>query len=387
MKKKGFSLVELMVTLVVVAVLIAALVPVITKRLKSKEITVGAFSASGSGGSFNVDCSAFSEKCSLCNDDVCAVCKETCAYNQVLSTTECQCKNCSDLFEDKCQQCTLNACTLCEAGNHISAGSCATCPAGYKCDGISRTQCTTGTYALEGESECKNCTTNCKECDSTTGECLVCEDNYTLTQDKECEVSSCGDLAVEISLSGQDMCVTKYNIGDVSGLNLPTSDLTIVQAGSGSCSPSATNLCCWMGTTTTLCDSNNGGYSGCTRTVCDWRAANKICENLTYLGKKWQLPTSDEWSLIGAQINSLSIGQGSEGLMLCDNNPGYSSALCSSAQRCSGSYNDYCNPYDMWSGTSSGSSMARDYYLSSGSLRSALGFVSDALSVRCISKK
>ena len=37
--KKAFSLVELMVTLVVVAILTAAMAPVITKRLKSKEIT------------------------------------------------------------------------------------------------------------------------------------------------------------------------------------------------------------------------------------------------------------------------------------------------------------------------------------------------------------
>jgi len=165
------------------------------------------------------------------------------------------------------------------------------------------------------------------------------------------------------------------------------SGVTIASAGSDSCTPSESNLCCWMGTTTTDCDSNNGGYSGCTRTVCDWRAAKKICESLNYQGKIWRLPTSGEWSLIGAQLDSISIGQGNEGLMLCDSSADYDSARCEPAERCSGSYNGRCLPYVVWSGASSGSSYAYHYYLSSGFWEGPDSLsVAYAFSVRCISK-
>ena len=179
--------------------------------------------------------------------------------------------------------------------------------------------------------------------------------------------------------------MTKYNIGDKTELPI-SSGVTTVTAGSDSCSPSESNLCCWVGTTSTSCDSNNGGYSGCTRTVCDWRAANKICESLNYQAKTWRLPTSDEWSLIGAQLDSISIGQGSEGLMLCDYSAGYSSARCTSAKRCSGSSFGNCHPYYVWSGTSSGSSNAYSYYLAGGVWFGPYSnSVAYAFSVRCIS--
>jgi len=95
--------------------------------------------------------------------------------------------------------------------------------------------------------------------------------------------------------------------------------------------PSTTKFCCWSGTTSTECNSNNGSYSGCTRTVCDWRAANEYCSKLTYLGKFWRLPTSNEWASIGTKLSNISIEKGTEGIMLCDHRSGYSSARCNGA--------------------------------------------------------
>jgi len=142
-----------------------------------------------------------------------------------------------------------------------------------------------------------------------------------------CNNADCGDLAMCIELSDtKAICMTKYNIGDKTELPI-ASVVTAVAAGSA-CSSSATKYCCWQGITASTCDSLNGGYSGCTRTVCDWRAGNENCSKLTYLGKTWRLPTSEEWLSIKQQISSISIGQGIDGLMLCDYYSGYSSAVC-----------------------------------------------------------
>ena len=66
--KEAFSLVELMVSLVVVSCITAALTPVITKKLKSTSISVTAGS-SNQNLEFKQDCSEdFSADCLLCND-------------------------------------------------------------------------------------------------------------------------------------------------------------------------------------------------------------------------------------------------------------------------------------------------------------------------------
>ena len=108
---------------------------------------------------------------------------------------------------------------------------------------------------------------HCVECKPATGECLLREDGYELTN-RECKEKTCGDLAAKVLLGGTHYCITKYNIGDIAGLDLPASGITVVNAGLG-CNSSETQFCCFSGTTSTKCNSNNGSYSGCGRTVCD----------------------------------------------------------------------------------------------------------------------
>ena len=159
MIKKAFSLVELMVTLIVLSCIIAAMTPTITKKLKSQGITVG----SGGGGKnvsgdfeFSQDCSAFGEDCALCFNNKCSLCSKSCLANEYVDTPTCTCQSC-DKF-DNCLECNVNQCKKCENGYFINGLACEICPVGSFCDGIEKTTCPEGKYTgSEGQTSCTTC--------------------------------------------------------------------------------------------------------------------------------------------------------------------------------------------------------------------------------------
>ena len=136
-----------------------------------------------------------------------------------------------------------------------------------------------------------------------------------------------------------NLCVTRKNMRDSLMLPIPYT-VSVAQAGSEYCY-SQSQKCCWKGETTSKYNSENGGYSGCTRTVCNREAANEICAKFNYAGKTWRLPTPEEaesWS-------EATLGLGQNGLMLCNHGTYSGLAQCSDAQSlCKGSYSDYCMP-------------------------------------------
>jgi len=313
------------------------------------------------------------------------------------------CKDCSTngyyVSDDKtsCNICEAgNYCTSgikaqCEAGKYSSAGasSCTNCSAGsYSSIGASNcTTCSAGTYAdSESSTSCVSCSTktaNCTSCDVATGTCTACANGYVLSNGS-C-VKTCGNLAMEITLNGNKVCMTKYNIGDKTELPI-ASGVTTVTAGSGSCASSSTKYCCWKGTTSNSCDSANGGYSGCTRTVYDWRAANESCNMLTYLGRTWRLPINAEMESLKDKLYEVTINLGLDGLMFCDRHSGYASAVCTDAVLCSGSPQNYCDPYDIWASYAS-STTASHYHFSGGVLGGPRTYsINLALTTRCVSE-
>ena len=84
---KGFSLVELMISLIVISLIMAAFVPVISKKL-----TTGSIFAGSSGGGFGKSCSEIDEDCDLCAGSICLSCKKTCPAGETLNTTSCSCE-------------------------------------------------------------------------------------------------------------------------------------------------------------------------------------------------------------------------------------------------------------------------------------------------------
>ena len=201
--------------------------------------------------------------------------------------------------------------------------------------------------------------------------------------------------------SGKNLCVTKYNVGDTNGPTIASS-VSKITAGSGTCSGTS---CCWQGTTSSTCDTSgsySGGsttYSGCTRTVCTWAAANASCQAWAPTGTKagdWRLPTQTEMAGWKSKIDSessstnyISKYRGSNGLQLCDYySSSYGSPRCYyRSGGCSGSYNDNCNPYYVWSATPNGSDYY-DYYLGSGTFRGPSSYrATYAFSARCVLEK
>ncbi|MBR5305186.1 MAG: hypothetical protein IKU37_10205 [Candidatus Gastranaerophilales bacterium] len=194
---------------------------------------------------------------------------------------------------------------------------------------------------------------------------------------------ACGLAATKITLNGAEYCITKYNIGDHSDLPLPSS-VILVNAGD-TCYAEEDN-CCWSGVTTGVCDTVNGEYGGCNRTVCNWFAANEICSKLTYKGKNWSLMTTEQMTALHDMgANEITKNLGADGLQLCDLSSGYYSAQCAKSYVCIGAYYDECAPSYFWGEESDVSGDAEFMALTSGEFSTpGAGLNFHAMSVRCI---
>ncbi len=150
----GFSLVEIVVALIIFSVITAALAPIITKKLKSNNVTVGSLG----GGSSNTNCDAFGPNCSFCTSDTCVVCGLSCLESQALDIPGCSCKECVELHGDKCLKCGLDKCIKCIGGYYTLDNNCTQCPIGSYCDGTYKKTCKNGEYSdVVGLDECKDC--------------------------------------------------------------------------------------------------------------------------------------------------------------------------------------------------------------------------------------
>ena len=345
--KKGFSLVELLISLIVISCITAAFTPIITKKFSS-----GVFG----GGSYDltVDCAdKFGDFCTLCTSAGCIDCGIPCPDGEYMDTKNCICLPCKDKYGEDCTKCNEKKCLTCPDGEY-----------------------------LDSDDNCQSCSvkfSNCATC--TESECTSCADGYVLTNptsNTPCTSFSCSSPDfIQIG----NLCITKKNMGDGDSLTIP-SGVNVVSTGT-TCSPSASNFCCWQGKTASPCDNENGGaYNGCRRTVCDWYAADYICSNFNAAGKTWRLATSSEMTNWGAN----SIGLGVNGLQLCDRWSGYSSAYCIISYSCPGSSLDWCCPRNVWSGTVDGSSYAYYYDLDSGSWFQGSYYRTYAFSVRCVTE-
>ena len=157
---------------------------------------------------------------------------------------------------------------------------------------------------------------------------------------------------------GKNLCVTKYNVGDTNGPTIASSTTTVT-AGSGSCSA---NECCWRGTTSNGCTASGSwsghstSYSGCTRTVCTWAAANASCQSWAPNGTSagdWRLPTQNEMKGWANNIERVSTYLGSDGLQLCDGGSAYGTVRCNNyPYHCSGADSGHCGPDVVWSSPS-----------------------------------
>ena len=200
---KAFSLMEIVLSLMVVGGIMAAFTPVLTKKLTTtNKINV----------KVTTNCEHISSACALCKKDTCYACTNECKPPEINDTEICRCEDCGI---EACKACaSKNTCAKCAAGYYLNADktctkcaagtyqnlegqlSCIKCPEDYECqavDGSENKPCLAGKGSDEGAATCEFCSAKiheqCKEC-SNTSVCTKCAAGYYITGGK-CQ--KCGE--------------------------------------------------------------------------------------------------------------------------------------------------------------------------------------------------
>jgi len=418
---KAFSLVEMLMALLVASLLLAALAPVMTKRMSGESISV---SGTGAGISPMGDCSWY------VSDD----------STVSLISQENECVIPSNTYS---------------IGILMAAGGGG---GGSAADGVSGSYTHTMTSAGEDDKEEDTRKTETFNFDSSVkkmrltiaggggggGGAAFYASGYDEPKSQEdCKTSTGEYFGVFIKAAhngsydsatntgGKGICVSLYNPGEgrTGSPDFPSSVESRCKAGvnsgnitSGYCknvTACTTNAnCCWTGVTSSSCDTNgaNGNdYNSCNRAVCQWSAAKAICDNWQPLGANGpsgRLPSNGELAGWETYINKISNNitgilnkKGSRylengatntsayattnttfpGLQLCDYTANFGAARCiPGSTRCRGVFDDHCHPSHLWSSQGEGNAYY-NYYLNNGAFTyNALNTHTYAFSVRCV---
>ncbi len=231
--QKGFSLVEILVSLIIISLVATAFVPVLSKKLSKSKTSLN--------HSISKHCVAFSADCKLCyKNEKCLLCDKSCSNGQYLDILSCSCKPCSDVVagcnscssklcsecksgyglnssKTSCVKCTSGtystgnaACKNCEKGTynlHDEASSCTICEAGYYCaGGSSKIACPAGYYSISGakqDSDCIKCPAGSYNLSQASTSCLTCPAGFFCTGGNHKEACPAGKFQ---NLQGQNSC-------------------------------------------------------------------------------------------------------------------------------------------------------------------------------------
>ena len=333
----------------------------------------------------NGNCLPCSSGCYVCTSS--SYCTK-CGNWLILNTTTHKCDTTCSSVLSNCAECSnASTCTKCSGEYYInSQNKCSPCSDISNClqcsNGSTCTMCNAG-YYINSLNKCSKCTiSNCATC-NTDGTCLACNSDYYLSDDKKRCIANDGNFNCSDSnfMKIGNLCVTRKNMGDSTTLTIPSSITTV--NGSGDYCYSQTQKCCWKGGTTisTACNSNNGSYSGCNRTVCNYAAAEEICAKFNYAGKTWRLATRDETQNWG--LNTFGINN--NGLMLCGHNSNTAVSTCNNVTYCKGAYSNTCASCYVWL---SGSTGINPYIVAINDGKYTISLIQSAYgaSVRCVTE-
>ena len=364
MKKYAFTLAELLVSILVISFILTLLAPVITKKIKDGSITIN------SGSTINSRLFIYDKSNSDCSE-----------ISGSTNTLKCNFKVPTNVNK-------INALLVSAGGG----GAGATQPSieyGKKLTVANTTTKTSKTQEITITNNIKNIVINelIGSGAGGGGGAWKLSDGSPQSQ-SDCDPFNALFIPAAYNGSGgKNLCVTKYNVGDTNGPTIASSTTTVT-AEISSC---IGNECCWRGTTSSSCTASGSwsghstGYSGCTRTVCTWAAANASCQSWAPNGTSagdWRLPTQNEMKGWANNIERVSAYLGSDGLQLCDGgSSSYGSVRCYSYNyHCSGARTGHCDPNRVWS-SPSGCSFILDYGSFDGPRSYNAGF---AFSARCV---
>ena len=113
----AFSLVEISISLIVIAIILAALSPIITKRLTS---------TSTQKNKISTNCSSYfpqaSGYCAMCyiNPKKCIICTRSCNGDEFKNVDNCICESCKTKYNDShCSRCNSQRCLQCDQGYYL----------------------------------------------------------------------------------------------------------------------------------------------------------------------------------------------------------------------------------------------------------------------------
>ncbi len=216
-----------------------------------------------------------------------------------------------------------------------------------------------------------------------------------LDSQADCDRLGAGLLFIPKETTGtKNMCVMKYNIGDTGvenwvGVQRCTAggSCTVENSNKENVTKEELTPTCWQGQTAEIgkCNNSFGGYSGCSRTVCNWTGAAKMCENYRLGTYGWRLPTYQELDGIANDENKYSNPLlSSKGLMFCNYDTASTTApICKcNSSSCTNAYNHMCGPRSIWSSTETNSKA--DVKLLAGGWSKYSYHFGFALSARCV---
>ena len=166
----GFSLIEITVALLIIAIITSILTPIITKRITSTRTSKNRIST-------NCNTLFPNKQCSLCylTPKQCIICNIPCQDGETKNNDQCKCENCKTIHNDpNCSNCNLKYCTQCENGYYLNDNKiCTPCPKGYYCFKDDQTKTSTKKPCPKGTSNNKiaqkTCTPCLKSTQTTTG--------------------------------------------------------------------------------------------------------------------------------------------------------------------------------------------------------------------------
>ena len=310
----------------------------------------------------NGSCKSCGGGCVRCsNSEFCDSCVGTTIRN-----SSGKCISCST-FMPKCNGCTGTIenpiCNACIGGYYVANNGkeckpCSSISNCYTCTNDGKCSSCYVEYYPNSSGTCSLCNVqNCARCDSN-GRCAICNQNYHL-EGGICKSDNntfhCSDSNfMEIPVANKRLCITRKNMGDDPSLIIPS---TVQVVNAGSYCYVANSKCCWKGKTASTCSSVNGDYSGCERTVCDWKTAKEICEKFNYGGKKWRLMTKAEAQTIGQNFINYTQALGNNGMQLCFHHGGelpnisqcvYGQGPCKGAATSLAAALNRCMPHFVW---------------------------------------
>ncbi len=335
--------------------------PSVAKKNACLAGTYNSFTKQTSSSScFKCDCGTYSAFSGAASCNLCSAGTKNIHSG---SKSEFACVGCDEGYISQAGACGCTKCTgATYAKDHKVCESCETpwrkgC---IKCNSLKCLECKSPEYILSNK-VCNSCAEThgkgCIECDKD--KCIKCSKGYNLRSDKKgccADVKDiCGpDLNAQFvpawllqvsnpKYEGCDICLKKFNAGDESSVTKEylrnTLKINMLKAGTNdTCNYSIKQKCCWWGPTTNpeTCNAN-GGYDGCTRTLCNYWAAEYICSKLPSpaTGRSWRMPTQEEVDIINQNGSTFN---------LCDSAdiPGVSRCQPGNG-RCKGSYGERAN--------------------------------------------